>query len=163
MSRLVALFVLVPMLELALLIEVGRIVGTLGTLALIFCTGIGGATLARRQGLRTLGQIQRDLQGGRLPGDALIDGALILLAGALLVTPGVLTDLFGFACLIPGTRDRLKEAVRKRLDREVQSGRIHVNTDWTRTADRTPPVVDVDARPSGPFKTTPSDPEVKPR
>ena len=92
MGRLLLLFILVPAVELVLLIEIGSRIGTLATLALIVGTGALGAILARRQGLRTIRQIQRELEAGRLPTDSLMDGVLILVAAALLVTPGILTD-----------------------------------------------------------------------
>ena len=96
MGRLLLLFVLVPALELVLLIELGQRIGTLPTLGLIVLTGVVGASLARSQGLRVLQELQRETEAGRLPAEPLVDGALILVAGALLVTPGVLTDAFGF-------------------------------------------------------------------
>ena len=89
MTRLLLLFVVLPTAELALLIEVGKRVGTGATLALIVATGIVGASLARRQGLGVVGVVQRETAAGRLPASTLIDGVIILLAGALLVTPDV--------------------------------------------------------------------------
>lgn len=123
MTRLLLLFIAVPLVELALLIEVGRRIGTLATIALIVVTGIAGAALARHQGLRVLGHVRSELAAGRLPADSLIDGIIILVAAALLVTPGVLTDTIGFLCLVPALRRRLKAALWRRLEAGVREGR----------------------------------------
>lgn len=125
--RLILLFVLLPALELALLVELGRRIGTGATLLLILTTGIVGASLARRQGLGVLRELQRETAEGRLPAGSLVDGVIILLAGALLVTPGVLTDLTGFACLVPAFRRALKRVVLRRLERAVAEGRVQLH------------------------------------
>ena len=92
MGRLLLLFIVVPAVELALLIEIGQRVGTLATLALIVASGVLGAALARTQGLQVLANVRTRINAGELPADSLLDGLLILIASALLVTPGVLTD-----------------------------------------------------------------------
>lgn len=109
--RLLLLFTAVPLIELALLVEIGRVVGLPATLALVLFTGALGAFLARGQGLATLARVQQDMAEGRMPTDALLDGLMILIAGAVLLTPGVLTDLFGFAMLTPAFRRRVKRSV----------------------------------------------------
>ncbi|MGH0036280.1 MAG: FxsA family protein [Myxococcota bacterium] len=124
--RWIALFVGLPIVELSLLIEIGGWIGTPATLGLIVLTGVVGASLARRQGLRVLGEVQRDVAEGRLPAGSLVDGLLILVAAAVLLTPGVLTDVFGFLCLTPGFRDLLKRAIVRRLERAVAENRVHV-------------------------------------
>jgi len=130
MIYLLALFVLVPMLELMLLIEIGRHVGLLPTLVLILVTGVVGAALARRQGLGVWRRIQRERTQGRLPAGELVDGVIILVAGAVLMTPGLLTDLFGFFCLIPAGRKLFKGAFMKRLERSIQKGTARVSVDF---------------------------------
>jgi len=117
------LFIVLPATELALLIEIGRRIGTLETLGLIVITGVVGASLARHQGLQVLQQIESEAREGRMPGGALLDGLMILVAAALLVTPGVLTDTFGFLCLIPATRRVMKAAVVRWFERRIRSGR----------------------------------------
>jgi UPF0716 protein FxsA len=107
-SRLLVLFVVVPVVELVLLIEIGRQIGTLPTLGLIVVTGALGAYLARRQGLGVLQRVREEMAAGRIPAAPIVDGILILVAGAVLMTPGVLTDAFGFFCLIPPCRELLK-------------------------------------------------------
>ncbi len=125
--RLFLLFIVLPAAELALLIEIGRHLGTLATLALIVVTGALGAGLARHQGLRVLEQVQGELAAGRLPAGPMLDGLLILLAAAVLVTPGVITDAFGFLCLIPGFRSLVKGEMLRRLERAVAEQRLHLH------------------------------------
>ena len=108
--RLLLLFTLIPVVELTLLFWLARDVG-LGwgwTLVLVFTTGIVGAALARREGLRCWQKVRERLAAGELPGDPLLDALLIFLAGGLLITPGVLTDLLGLALLLPGFRRMVK-------------------------------------------------------
>ncbi len=126
MNWLVLHFIIVPALELALLIEVGRRIGTPNTLALIAITGVIGVSLARHQGLQVLHQVRRDLAAGRLPAGALVDGVILLVAAALLVTPGVLTDAVGFLCLVPTFRALIRRELRRRFERAVRAKRIHV-------------------------------------
>ena len=126
MAKLLLLFVLVPAVELALLIEIGSRIGTASTLLLIVMTGVVGASLASRQGLEVLRQIQAEVAVGRMPGSAIVDGVIILLAGVVLMTPGVLTDLLGFLCLIPGTRRLIKIRLRRAFERAARQGRARV-------------------------------------
>ena len=104
MGRLLILFIAVPVVELVLLIEIGQRVGTIATVGLIIGTGIVGASLARQQGISTLARLRNDLEAGQLPAEPIVDGVLILLAAVVLITPGVLTDLVGFLCLVPACR-----------------------------------------------------------
>lgn len=105
------LFTVLPLLELALLIKIGRAIHVGPTLALVIVTGVVGAALAKHQGLRTLRRIQADLAHGRMPTTELVNGLMILVAGAVLITPGVITDAFGFALLIPPIRALLRRWV----------------------------------------------------
>ena len=108
MGRLFLVFVIVPLVELYLLIQVGEVIGAPATIGLVIATALLGAALARREGLRTFLAIQETVAAGRLPTDDLIEGVMILLAGLLLLTPGFLTDAIGFLVLIPPTRRRLR-------------------------------------------------------
>jgi UPF0716 protein FxsA len=130
MARLLLLFVLVPIAELALLIEIGNRIGLAATLALIVLTGVLGAGLARHQGLGVLAKIRSEMDQGRLPTGQLVDGALILVAGAVLMTPGVLTDALGFFCLIPPGRRLLKKVLSRRFESAVQSGGVRMSADF---------------------------------
>lgn len=128
LGRLLLLFVLVPLAELALLIQVGRWTGVWTTVALVFLTGILGAGLARAEGLRTLWAFRRDVSEGRVPGRALQDGLSILVGGALLLTPGFLTDVVGFSLLLPFTRRWIQGVARRRLRTMIQEGSVRIMT-----------------------------------
>jgi UPF0716 protein FxsA len=127
MVKLLLLFIVVPAAELALLIEIGSRIGTLATLAIIVVTGILGASLARRQGLRVIFEVQREIERGSLPTGSILDAVLIAIASALLITPGVLTDVLGFLCLTPAFRSWLKHEIQRRFERAVAEGRIKMN------------------------------------
>ncbi len=138
LARLALLFVVVPLLELALLIWIGQVVGLLPTILLVFLTGILGAALARREGLRTLAELQGELARGRLPGQALMDGLAVLVGGAFLLTPGILTDVTGFLLLLPPTRRWIQRRVRRRLERAIQEGTIRVEVSGRAVAEGWP-------------------------
>lgn len=127
-SRLIALFVITPLIELALLIWVGTWIGFWPTMAIVLATGALGAMLARGQGARVLQEIRADLATGRMPASHLLDGVLILVGGILLITPGVLSDVAGIALLVPATRTRLKRALKRRLEWMIQSGQVNFIT-----------------------------------
>ena len=116
LGPLILLFVTVPLVELWLLIWVGGQLGTMATVALVIGTGILGATLARYEGLATLRRFQSRLAAGQLPHQDIIDGLLILMAGAVLLTPGLLTDTVGFLLLVPPVRGVVSRALGKRLE-----------------------------------------------
>ncbi len=119
MFRLLILFTLVPFVELILLLWLSDRTSWLFTLGLIFFTGILGAALARAQGWRTWLRLQQEMRSGRVPAVALMDGAMILVAGALLVTPGILTDAVGFALLTPPFRAAIRHLLVHRLKERV--------------------------------------------
>lgn len=119
LGRLVLLFTIVPLAELYILIKIGGHIGGFNTILLVVMTAVLGGWLARLQGLRTLQQIQSSLSQGQIPAEELIDGVLILLGGILLVTPGVLTDLFALVLLFSATRTPFKRWLRRRFDRMV--------------------------------------------
>lgn len=120
--RLLLLFTLVPIAELAVLIQLGQAIGVGPTLLLIFATGVVGAWLARREGVRTWWEVRRRLSRGELPATELLGGLMILVAGAFLVTPGVLTDAAGFLLLARPVRSALVDRLRSWLRRKVESG-----------------------------------------
>jgi UPF0716 protein FxsA len=126
---LIALFIGLPILELSLLIDLHGMVGFLPTVLLVFLTGIAGAALVRRQGLATLMEIQREMGAGNLPAPQMLDGVMILVAGALLVTPGLVTDISGFLLLMPFVRERIRHWLRKKLEEKMRSGYIQVHVD----------------------------------
>lgn len=128
LGRLALLFVVVPVVELMLLIRLGQVVGLMPTLGLVMLTGFTGAWLARAEGVRVFFQFQRELASGRLPGQAMLDGISVLVGGAFLLTPGVLTDVVGFSLLFPPTRRWVQRRMRKRLERGIADGTVRVVT-----------------------------------
>lgn len=118
--RLFILFTLVPLLELTLLIKIGGHIGAWNTIALVVITGMLGAALARHQGIKTFAGIRHELQAGRLPGDRLIDALLILVAGALLITPGVITDVAGLLLLFGPTRGAVRRYLKIRFQAHIR-------------------------------------------
>lgn len=98
------LFITIPLIELYLLIQVGGLIGILPTLALCILTAALGAGLLRHQGLQTLARVRYKLDHGELPATDLIAGAILLISGMLLLTPGFFTDVIGFLCLVPRIR-----------------------------------------------------------
>lgn len=125
-ARLLLLFTIVPLIELFLLIRLGQAIGAMPTVALVLVTGIAGATLARMEGLRVLFQWQRALASGRLPEDGVLSGLLILVGAAFLVTPGILTDVFGLALLFAPTRRLVARRVRRWAEKRIRAGTLRV-------------------------------------
>jgi len=107
--RLFLIFTLIPLAELALLVELAKRTSVPATFTLVLVTGFLGAWLARREGVKALTRIQSELNSGVMPTEAMLDAALIVLAGVVLVTPGMLTDLAGFALLVPPIRAAVKK------------------------------------------------------
>ena len=123
-GRLFALFLVVPVLDLALLVTVGGRLGFWPTLGLVVATAAAGSWLARREGTAAWTRVQRDLAGGGIPGAALLDGLVILVAGVLLLTPGFLTDLAGLLGLIPATRRALAGVLTSKFEAAQREGRL---------------------------------------
>ncbi len=126
LGRLAFLFVVIPVLELVLLIELGRYIGSLPTLGIVVLTGVTGAWLARAEGLRVFFRFQEELVSGRLPGQSMLDGICVLVGGAFLLTPGVITDVLGFSLMLPFTRRWIQAWMRGSIERQVVAGRVHV-------------------------------------
>lgn len=112
-------FLLVPLIEIALFIQVGGLIGLWPTLAIVVLTAIAGTMLVRSQGAQALDQLRRSFDTLNDPTIALAHGAMILFSGALLLTPGFFTDAVGFALLIPAVRSVVLRELRKRV--KVQS------------------------------------------
>lgn len=122
--RLLLLFLAVPLIEIALFIQVGGLIGLWPTLAIVVITAILGTYLVRSQGLAALGQLKSSFEDLRDPTEPLAHGAMILFSGALLLTPGFFTDAVGFALLVPAVRSAVIRYVRKNVKIEtVQYGR----------------------------------------
>jgi len=126
MALLTLLFIVVPAVEIALLIEVGDRIGGWNTLLVIIATGVLGAALARNEGLIVLERIRRVLEQGRMPQNEIVDGLLILVAGVMLLPPGFVTDALGLLILLPVTRPLFRRFVLKRLEeRIIRIDQIH--------------------------------------
>lgn len=127
--RLILLFMVVPIIELAVLIQLGRLIGLWPTLGIIAVTGVLGAMLASREGLRAWHAFQMELAQGRVPGRPILDGLSIFAGGALLLTPGLLTDFLGFALLARPTRRWLQDRVVNRFGgRLISQGQVFIRT-----------------------------------
>ena len=113
--RLLALFIFIPLLELALLIKVGEYLGLIWTIILVGSTGAIGISLARAQGLAVINKVKQSLSQGQLPQNSLLDGVLVLVGAAMLLTPGLLTDITGFSLIIPVSRSLIRGLVKKKL------------------------------------------------
>lgn len=120
MFRLILLFTLLPLAELSLLFKIGEWLGAGATLGLVIGTGVVGAWLARREGLRTWERVRVELAEGHMPGEELLHALLVLIAGVVLVTPGVLTDVAGLLLLVRPIREAVVKRTRKRLAGRVQ-------------------------------------------
>jgi UPF0716 protein FxsA len=131
--RLFLLFTLIPLIELYLLIRIGELVGVWVTVGLVILTGALGAALARYEGLRVLGRVREEWRQGRVPTQDLLDGLLILIAGAVLLTPGLLTDCFGFFILSPPGRRLIRRALSRAAERRFGRSRPGViDVEWYR-------------------------------
>lgn len=123
--RLLLLFTLVPIAELVILVWLARETSLLTTAIIVLGTGFLGAALAKWQGFRAWNAIRADLAAGRAPAVSVVDGVMILIAGAFLLTPGLLTDACGFALLVPAVRTKLRkrllDALRKRVEVKLQT------------------------------------------
>ena len=127
--KLLALFITVPIIEIWILIDIGRAIGTFPTILLVVITGIVGAYLAKLQGLITIYRIRENMSNGIIPSEELMDGLLILIAGGFLITPGVLTDSIGFLLLVPKTREFVKKYLKKKFAEWVQSSNIYIEVE----------------------------------
>lgn len=114
------LFFAIPLLEIYFLIQVGEVIGALPTILLVVLTAVIGAFLLRQQGLSTLARFQTSMAQGQMPATALLEGVMLIIGGALLMTPGFFTDAIGFACLLPFSRQWLA----KRMMGRVTMGRF---------------------------------------
>jgi UPF0716 protein FxsA len=116
---LVLVFLVVPLVELYVIIQVGSAIGALNTIALLVVMAVAGGWLVKREGLGVLRRIQRQLQAGRLPASDLVDAVLILLAGALMLTPGFVSDVLGLSLLLPPVRVIVRGVAARRFNRHL--------------------------------------------
>ncbi|MFB6290161.1 MAG: FxsA family protein [Candidatus Bipolaricaulia bacterium] len=121
--RLILLFTALPLIEIYLLIKVGAAIGVIRTALVVVGTGVVGALLARKEGLSVLRRMRRKFREGKLPAEELIDGVILLISGAFLLTPGIVTDVVGLAGLIPFLRRGVRGYGRRWFKKEWESKR----------------------------------------
>lgn len=120
-------FTLIPVIELYFLIKIGTVIGGFNTVLLVIFTGFAGAWLARMEGMHTMMQVRRNLDQGIMPREELLDALIIFCAGAVLITPGLLTDAAGLLLLWPVTRRRFKLYLRRKIDDMIQNRDIDIH------------------------------------
>lgn len=116
MNKLLLLFIAVPLVEMVVLIKVGQQIGALSTIALVILTAMIGISLLKRQGLAMLNRANWKINQGQIPAKEMAEGIVLAIGGALLLTPGFVTDAIGFACLLPLSRHFLLNAVLKNIN-----------------------------------------------
>ena len=117
--KLVLIFIIVPLIELALLIRLGGYIGAIPTILLVGLTGALGISLAKLQGLAIIAKAKLSLARGRMPSDSLLDGVLVLMGAAMLLTPGLLTDIAGFSLIISTPRKKIRELVKNKFKGKI--------------------------------------------
>src|SRR5688572_1402573 len=114
-ALLVVVFIVVPIVELAVIIQVGQAIGVLPTVALLIVDSIVGSWLLRREGKAAWARFRAALDAARIPNKEVIDGALVLFGGALMLTPGFISDILGLLLILPPTRAIVNRAIRSRV------------------------------------------------
>ncbi|MEM9332464.1 MAG: FxsA family protein [Pseudomonadota bacterium] len=136
------LLLFIPILEIAVFILVGGQIGVFPTLGMILVTAIVGSILLRVQGFATLSRIQQKTEAGELPGEDLVNGVMIMIAGVLLLTPGFVTDTIGFLLFFPPFRKVLWTSLASKVVIQTQSAFHRQNSDFRRPANED--IVDLD-------------------
>ncbi|PCI27035.1 MAG: membrane protein FxsA [SAR324 cluster bacterium] len=119
--KLLLAFTLIPTLELYLLVSLGSRLGVFATVAIVILTGMLGAYLAKTQGLQTMSKVWREMKGGNLPAEEILNAFLIVVAAIVLITPGFLTDIVGFLLLTPPVRKVIHLFLQKKLERMLNN------------------------------------------
>jgi UPF0716 protein FxsA len=123
--KLFLLFTIIPIIELTLLVKIGMEIGIYYTVLLVLGTAFIGAYMAKMEGLGVIVRFQRNMMEGIFPAEEMVDGAMLLVAGALLITPGILTDVVGFLLVIPSTRAVIKVWLKRYLKGKFDRMTIH--------------------------------------
>jgi UPF0716 protein FxsA len=121
------LFAVIPVIELGILIKVGSYFGVFNTILIVILTAVIGAYMVRLEGMSVLIRLQNNMQQGIFPADELISGAMILVAGALLLTPGFFTDILGFLMVFPLSRNFITKHVKRYIEKKVSPNDIHID------------------------------------
>lgn len=122
--RLILLFTLLPLIDFAILLKIGSHIGFKYTLAIVIITGFTGAYLARSEGRYIIERIKFDISQGRLPADELMGGLCVIVGGAFLLAPGLITDALGFFLVLPITRTLFINVMKNRLKRMLTEGNV---------------------------------------
>lgn len=125
--KLFILFTLVPVIELALLIKIGSIIGLFNTIAIVIMTALIGAYMVKLEGIGVMYRIQQNMQEGIFPAEELINGMMILIAGALLLTPGFFTDVIGFLMVFPVSRNYIKKIAKSYMKRKMSTDELYIH------------------------------------
>lgn len=125
LGKLILLFTIIPIVELFLLFKIAEITSGFTTILLVILTGILGAYLAKSEGRLILMRIKTDLNRGQMPANELINGLCVLVGGALLLTPGIITDIIGFSLVIPLTRMAFKRYIKVKFSEKIRSGQVN--------------------------------------
>jgi len=125
--KLFLIFTLVPLIELSLLVKIGSYIGTLNTIMLVIVTAVVGAYLVRLEGAGVMSRMQKNMREGTFPAEEVIDGAMILIAGALLLTPGIITDALGFLALFPVSRTYIKKITMRQIRKKMNPDEIEID------------------------------------
>jgi UPF0716 protein FxsA len=125
--KLFFLFTIIPIIELAILIKLGSYLGVFNTVLIVILTAIVGAYMVRLEGIGVMYRIQKSMQEGVFPEEELITGAMILVAGALLLTPGFFTDVLGFIMVFPASRNIIKKYAKKHIHKKLHPNEIEIH------------------------------------
>ena len=125
--RLILLFTIVPLVELTILLKLSNNIGFIYTLAIVIFTGGRGVYFAKSQGKEILFRIRNEMQSGRMPGNQLLNGLCVLVGGAMLLTPGILTDTLGFLLVLPIPRELIKVYIKRKIQNMIEEGRVNFN------------------------------------
>jgi len=123
--KLILLFTVMPVIELFILIEMSKTINIWTTIGLVLLTGVAGAYLAKSEGKVIITRIKAELDQGSVPGNQLLNGLCVLIGGALLLTPGLITDILGLSLVFPGTREIYKVFIKKKFSKMIESGNIN--------------------------------------
>lgn len=135
MRFLFLLFIIIPIIEITVLIQVGQAIGAWYTVGLVLLSAFIGVNMLRHQGLSTLMRARQRMDQGEMPGQEMVEGIVLAVGGALLVTPGFVTDVIGFSCLVPAVRQRLVKSLLSRATviTRTQSGQTQFHEEYHST------------------------------
>ncbi|SEL18734.1 UPF0716 protein FxsA [Colwellia chukchiensis] len=118
-------FIIIPIIEISVLLQVGSVLGLWPTIAIVIFTAWLGAKYVRQQGLATLNSVQSKMAQGQMPSDEIVTGLMLLVAGVLLVTPGFVTDIFGLSLLVPAVRSTIVSSVKPHMASNASATSFH--------------------------------------